>query len=200
MTRRLFRGWRVAAFVAMLPGIHGCTPSTVTVSWTEDVQLGSGQIVVVERKETSHTAGQWGQGTEYYTTSASLRARSGPTWLTSEWSAPVQPLVFERDETTKEFVIVGYPGECQFYDRLGAPASFYVEYRFRQGAWQLVPLSESSIGHAANLLLTVNSTRESGHISLEEKRRRDGVSGASWRARSINLNGSNPCRGGPLKK
>ena len=79
---------RVAGIAVTLASLYACTPSSVTVSWAEDVKLGNGQVVTVERKETSHTAGQWGQGTEYYLTAAGLRARNGATWLTTEWSAP----------------------------------------------------------------------------------------------------------------
>jgi len=200
MMRGIAATARVAGIAVTLVSLYACTPSSVTVNWTEDVRLGNGRVVTVERKETSHTAGQWWQGTDYYLTTARLRARNGATWLTTEWSAPVRPLFFDRDEATGDLVIVGMPDECQFFQGLGAPDSFYVEYRFRQGAWQRVPLSDFSVDHAANLLLTVHSTQETGHVSLEQKSERDSDTSVYWRALSVNLSGSNPCSGRPVKK
>jgi hypothetical protein len=91
------------------------------------------------------------------------------------------------------------PSECQFFKQLGAPESFYVEYRFREGVWQRIPLSDFSVGHVSNLLLTVRPTEETGHVSLEQKKARNGVPSVDSLARGIHLGGSNPCSGRPMK-
>jgi hypothetical protein len=170
-----------------------CTPAEVTSTWSEDVQLSNGRVVEVERKQTSDTVGQFGQGVQYMLASESVRPRERGTWLTAEWSDRVRPIILDLDEATREFVMVGVPDACGVYERLTARDSIYVEFRYRQGRWQRVPLSDFSIGHASNLLLTVRPAAETGHISLTEKRERDSDPGVEKRYRSVDAAARDPC-------
>lgn len=175
--------------------LGACTRKQPETAWTEDVQLSSGAIVQVLRHHTWTTTHPLGQGVQYLLDTASLRIKGKEvgTWATAQWTQPVYAMFLDRDERTGEFVLIG-TAACSTYVRMGIPSDpMYIEYRYRDGAWRRVPLSDFSIDRLANLLVPVKWENEAAHISLEEKRRRNTAPTVFGPYRMIDLSALNVC-------
>lgn len=159
--------------VAAIVQFSGCSFGTVQARWTEDVQLSSGRVVQIERDETYETTRPLGSGTDYLMIAARLRLLNEEPMQTGEWTQPLSALLFDQDARTGEYVIVGAAPTCAIYNQLGRPDPVYLEYRWRDGAWQSVALSDFSIDRVANLLVRIRPEAEKGHVTLDDKRRRD---------------------------
>ena len=82
------------------------------------------------------------------------------------------PVVFDRDDNTKEWFMVATFYSCQSWYDLGRPKLPYTEYRLKIGVWQKVELSTSVIGMKANMLTGIRSGGEPPLIDMTSKRQR----------------------------
>ena len=175
--------------------LGACTQKQPEAAWTEDVRLSNGEIVQAQRHHTWTTTHPLGQGVQYLLETASLRikGKKAETWATAQWTQPVDAMFLDRDERSGEFVLVG-TAACRTYVRMGIPSDpMYIEYRYRDSVWRRVALSDFSIGRLSNLLVPVKWAQESGHVSLEEKQRRNAAPTVFAPYRKIDLDALNVC-------
>ena len=163
-------------FLALL----GC--SVFANSWQEEVLLISGELIIVKRTAQGSPLGELGGPGGWEAKEMSLEIEK-PDRVNKppEWRFAFVPMLFDYDAKNEEWFVVATFYTCGPWYDLGRPDLPYVEYRARQGAWEIVPLSPELIGRKANLLTGVSSKGEPPLVTLEEKKKRDGRAGASYR-------------------
>ena len=134
------------------------------IEWKEEVQLQSGEIILVKRtaktKAFGEIGGPGGWENEGMTVEVvkPLNSENPP-----KWEFPFVPLVFDRDTNTKQWFMVATFYSCQSWVALGKPALPYTEYRVINGKWVQQALSKELIGRQANMLTSIRSSGEPDH-------------------------------------
>jgi hypothetical protein len=129
------------------------------ISWTEEVELSDGRVIVVARSAGLRADSTLGGGTEIAITSSDVRPLNPPD-LFPPWSAPVLVQVLDRSNETGEWVIIGHADGCENWDAIGRPPySTRVMYVARGGRWFMQPLTLEFIGREANMLVRVRQSQ-----------------------------------------
>ena len=154
-----FRG-ALVLLVALL--LAACGKSQF--GWTEEVQLASGDVIVVKRTVKSQSLGEIGGPGGWESEAMTLeviqpQAPDNP----AVWNFPFVPVVFDRDPETKEWFVVATFYTCERWHELGKPKLPYAEWRFRSGQWQRVELASEHVGRKANMLTAISSEGEPNH-------------------------------------
>lgn len=141
----------------------------------EEVQLSSGEVVVVDRKFKTEALGEVGGpgGWEAKFNSMLIikpvRAENPPIWQSE---IGLIPILFDQDPQTKEWFIVTTFYMCDAWEKIGRPKLPYAEFRLRNGQWQRVDLSPQHIGREANVLTDIMSKDELPSHTLSTKHAR----------------------------
>jgi len=144
-----------ALFCCLL--IIGCGKGTL--DWKEEVQLLSGEVIVVKRTAKTQSIGGIGGpgGWENEGMTAEIIQPVKPD-NPALWSGKFQPLVFDRDRDTQEWFVVATFATCSGWYELGRPKLPYTEFHYRNGRWIQQALSEKYIGRESNMLVTIRSS------------------------------------------
>ena len=141
-------------------------------TWSEEVELEGGAVVVVKRHVvydySNSFSGEFPLNVE--TTSELEVENSTPELDIPRWSAPMRALLLYRDEATAEWVIVAAIHTCDMWRQKGAPESQYLEFRAHQGIWREGVVSKSSIGRATNLFMGYVDGLARKRVTLQEKK------------------------------
>jgi hypothetical protein len=152
------------------------------IAWKEQVQLDSGEVVLFDRTAKAKSMGEWGGPGGWSASEMTLDIdKSVANLQIPQWRFPFVPILIDRDPATKEWFVVATFYDCQSWYGLGRPKLPYVEYQIRNGNWQVVPLEEKLIGHAANLLTGISSGGEPDLVSLSDKKEREKESAKKYR-------------------
>lgn len=166
---------RTSALIVLLLSVTACSK---TVEWSEEVQLSTGQTIVIER-ETRHRPG----GGEIFRSSGwrpelyiirfkhNYPPRHGlfeVEWRTTKWDAehamePEKPLMFDVEPGK------GTPFIITIHALRGACFE-YVRYAFRDGGWYENPLPAEFEPREANLYIAGAALDIPRQVSLKEKR------------------------------
>jgi len=166
--------------------LMACDSGPKLISWQEEVELKSGEIIRVNRTAKSKSFGEWGGPGGWENEGMTLqivthsKADNPPLW-----DAKFVPVVFDRDEKTKEWFIVATFYSCESWYALGRPKLPYTEYRVKNGAWQQVALSPSVIGLTSNMVTDISSGGEPPLIEIIAKRERMATAGSVKEFNSI---------------
>lgn len=143
----------------------GC--STRHYKWTDDVDLGDGRTIEIERevrfKFSLPGAGGTAVAEETY---AAIRF----TWQLRKlpvWQQPLRALELYQD-LNNEWVVVATTTSCDVWERRGKPKPSYWEFRLRDRKWTEVPLSTASIGRTSNLFFEYFDMKLR-HVTVEQK-------------------------------
>ena len=154
---------RWAFSVPTILAAAGCVKSNL--QWEEEVQLASGEVLVVQRvvkgiNPMGEVGGPGGWDSESMTVAvlSPPRADNPPVW-----EGPFVPLLFDRDAQTGQWFMVATFYSCESWYALGKPKLPYTEYRLKEGRWQQQSLTPSLIGRKANMLTNIHSTGEKNH-------------------------------------
>jgi hypothetical protein len=155
----------------MLP-LFSC--GTFGLSWKEEIQLLDGRIILVKRTAHGKPLGEIGGPGGWEPSEMTLEI-DDPAIADKppEWRFRYVPMLFDYDAINHEWFIVATFVTCTPWYDLGRPKLPYIEYRTRQGKWEVVPLDTALIGRKANLLTGVRSGGEPSLIRLEDKKDRD---------------------------
>lgn len=149
--------------------IVACTP-TEQGTWREEVALGEGRTITVQRTALWEEVQQWGQATQYATRSIELRLPRQSGQSPPPWRGKGEFLVLlDFDDARKEFVLVTLVGSCSEYIKAGRPRPPHIEYRLRAGEWVAVPLEQEWIGRDANMIVYPRVSREPGLVTVRDK-------------------------------
>lgn len=156
--------------VALL--LTGC--GKVDISWTEDVALQDGTLLVVKRGAQGKKLGEIGGSGGWETTQMTLEIES-PKVATNPpiWSERWVPMLLDYDAPAKEWFVVATFYTCTDWYDLGRPKLPYIAYRTNGGHWEQVPLNPELFGRKANLLTGPRSGGEPKRVTIEDKTLRD---------------------------
>ena len=165
-------------FTALI--LTACDSGPKQLVWQEEVQLKSGEIIKVNRTAKSKSFGEWGGPGGWENEGMTLQiATPNKADNPPIWDAKFVPVVFDRDEKTKEWFIVATFYSCESWYALGRPKLPYTEYRLKNGAWQQVALSPSVIGLISNMVTDISSGGEPPLIQIAAKRERMATAGSA---------------------
>ena len=139
--------------------------------WTEDVDLGDGRVIQVERSVAFNETNSWsGDAYNAVETEATIKF-TGELAKLPTWSQPLMALVMYQDKATNEWTVVATTTSSDVLQQRGNPCPGYWEFRLSANGWRDTPLSAASIGRAANLLHRYQSELKTKHITIEERKR-----------------------------
>ncbi|GAA5161598.1 hypothetical protein GCM10025770_11050 [Viridibacterium curvum] len=147
-------------------------------AWSEEVELASGELIVLKRTVSGVGLGELGGSGYVRTLKMTLlvkgsRTADPPQMFEAE---DVIPIIFDYDAASKEWVVVATMNDCNVWRKLGSPRLPYFEYRTSRGVWRYVELSDSMIGKSANVLTDIDLGGEKPYVEKSEKMHRNKVS------------------------
>jgi hypothetical protein len=161
---------RAARMLLPILLIAGCSPKVL--SWTEEVQLESKELLVVRRTISFKEYQPWsggGGGSDILDSTLEVvtpKRSDNP----ARWShPPLIPMVLDQDADSHEWIVVATFYMCTAWYDLGRPELPYAEFRYRGGQWMQEPLSERLIGREGNLLVPNQADVDRDH-TLASKR------------------------------
>lgn len=158
-----------AMVTAMTICSAGCSPSTKEVNWKEETRLANGSIIVVERTQTYRRVSEPGAGSGWLFDHAEITAQPPGQSASIRWEGAVQPLVLDQDGKGIIHLlcaVASYRGERTY----GVPeGTWYVAFRFENGAWSRILLDQFPRGLKPNLLASIhraflNEQKQSGTL------------------------------------
>lgn len=173
MKRKL---WLVGGFVAVA-GLW-LVFSDPRIYWREEVQLQSGEVIVIKR--TAQFSENWiaggGGGSFNRGMTIDFDSPNKPDNPTI-WNSLYDPLIIDKDPISKEWLIIATFTHCDGWYKIGRPKLPYTEYVFRNGKWEQHALNPQFIGRLVNLLLVdpaeIKAINSSGPIvKLTDKQKR----------------------------
>jgi hypothetical protein len=150
------RGSLAALVLALTTSLAGCgpdIPSEAEFRYDETVQLAAGDTVRIRRHVKFLQPGIGGGMKE-------LRAKAfkfSTLQILPEspevpvWSAPLVPIVLDRDPENGEWVLIASTDNCDVAWDNGNPVPMYWGFRLRAGEWFRAPIPEVFFNRTANL-------------------------------------------------
>jgi hypothetical protein len=127
------------------------------MTWTETVTLSSYEMVSIERhvrfKEYS-VLGLGGQGSGPVGEVDSIAMPGVADFV--PWTAPIRPLVLDRDQETKEWIVIAADlqgGPTSLWQDNGKPCPPRWAFRLRNGKWFIQPVPVRYLENGPNLLV-----------------------------------------------
>jgi hypothetical protein len=157
--------------------LAACQLGDKNIHFREEVQLASGETILVNRFIKSKSLGEIGGPGGWEPSYMSLEIATAnfqdfpPKW---ESENGLLPILFDRDPGSREWALLATFYTCQPWYDLGRPKLPYAEFRVRNGQWRRVDLSPQWIGRDANIFTGVSSGGEPNLLTLSEKKRRNG--------------------------
>jgi hypothetical protein len=159
---------RSLALLTVAFGNSAC--SNVDDSWTEQVQLDGGEMLLVKVHLDSNVLTPLGGASESFTIKAEYQIldQSPPIPL---WSDQRDPVLLMRDPATNEFVLVVTSMDHRVWEAHGGPRSPpYWMFRLRAGAWVEEPIKDFVFGRPTNLVQFPSLASEvKGVVTLQQK-------------------------------
>jgi hypothetical protein len=148
--------------------VGGCS-GVAERSWTEDVALDDGRVIVIDRYVKLKQSNALGGGAYSSTDLESKLTFRDEMSALPAWSVPLVPIVLFHDQPAGEWVIVATTGNCDTWYEHGKPLPPYWEYRLRNGKWLESKLSKASIGRKSNLFFDYESKVPAKRLTQEIK-------------------------------
>lgn len=170
----MYRNWvhkaRIGTtmFLALVM-MSGC--GAIELTWSEEVRLPTGSLILVERTASGEARGEIGTPTSWKPLEMTLyippdtpQGTKGPPL----WRSEFIPILLDYEKTTETWSVVATFAYCDTWDSMGRPDSPYIEFQSRAGgSWKKVALEERHIEQPTNLLVGVLMTvRDAGKPAL----------------------------------
>ena len=152
-----------------------------SMNWREEVQLQSGEVIVIQR--TAKFSENWiaGGGGGSFNRGMTIEFDS-PDKPDNPviWSGLYVPMILDRDPDTNEWMIIATFYHCDSWYDIGRPALPYTAYRYRGGKWLQQSMEPKWIGRTANVIAidladrqAINASKPIFTLANKEKRFRD---------------------------
>ena len=164
---------RYLGFISIVMAMVGC--GAIDLTWSEQVLLDSGEVIVAKRTATGKKLGEIGGPGGWEQTQMSLEIH-GPLASAVQpprWKTAFVPILLDYQAEKKIWSIIATFYTCEGWYQLGHPALPYVEYQSVNGGdWTVVPMEKRLVGKKSNLMIDVNGDGEPRFIYLKEKNKR----------------------------
>jgi hypothetical protein len=163
--RRRWIGWTVLALLA--PAIVWLVFfwGVVRQSWTEEVELAPGDVVVIERRmkfvKVSSELFRSGLQTRYN----SLRLPDGARFETED---RISLIWLGRGASPGTWRLIAVANYCEEFRKYGL--TDYVQLEYADGRWSHRALEPEYFGRAANVLVAYGMAREGALVTSDEKK------------------------------
>lgn len=151
------------------------------MEWREEVQLQSGEVIVIKR--TAKFSENWiaGGGGGSFNRGMTIEFDSpnkpdNPTM----WSGLYVPILLNRNPDTNEWIIVATFIHCDSWYDIGRPKIPYTQYQYRGGQWVQQAMDSKWIGREGNVTAmdlsdrkAINASKPIFTLADKEKRLRD---------------------------
>ena len=164
------RGIIATVLVLLMLMIAACGFLSESRSWTEDVQLDDGSMIVIKRYVRFETSNSWAGDVPVSSDRRATLRFTGDLSDLPTWDVPLIPMVLYQDASTKEWIIVARSNRCEVWIARGTPFPPYWEYHLTAGQWRQRALSDTSKGRPTNLLIDYLRENLPQHISVEHKK------------------------------
>jgi hypothetical protein len=159
---------RLALFVIIgltFPLLFGCAPGKESRKWSEEVDLGDGRLITIDRyvqfQASNSLAGDAYNATE---TRSTISFRSELSAL-PKWDVPLVPILLYQDASSGAWAIVATTSSCEVWSGRGSPQPPYWEFRLIEDRWQEAPISAKSFDQQSNLFFDYNGELPAKHIT-----------------------------------
>ena len=134
------------------------------LKWHEEVQLQTGEVIVIQRTAKFSGNGMAGGVSESLHSGMTIEFKS-PDKPDNPmiWRGLHAPMILDRDPHTHEWIIVATFHHCESWHDTGRPTPPYLAYRYREGQWLQQSIDPKWIGRDANVVAIGFS--DSRHIS-----------------------------------
>ena len=164
--RKRWIGWTVLALLAVVAVWLVFFWGVVRKSWTEEVELAPGDVIVVERSmkfvkvyfELSHSG--------LKTRSSSLRLPDGVRFETAD---SITVIWLGRGAAAGKWILIAVADYCEEFRKYGL--TDYVQLEYADGRWSHRPLEPEYFGRDANLLLAYGRASEGARVTPDETKR-----------------------------
>lgn len=149
-----------------------------SMEWREEVQLQSGEIIVIRR--TAKFSENWiaggGGGSFNKGMTIEFVTPNKPN-NPAIWSGLYVPILLDRDPNTNEWTIIATFFHCDSWYDIGRPKLPYTQYQYRGGQWMQQAMDAKWIGRNGNAIAPVLFDRKaidaSGPVfTLSDKEKR----------------------------
>lgn len=124
-----------------------------SMNWREEVQLQSGEIIVIKR--TAKFSENWiaggGGGSINRGMTVEFDSPDKP-YNPTIWSGPYVPIILDQDPDTGEWTIVATFYHCDSWYDIGRPKLPYTQYQYRGGQWVQQAMDAKWIGREGNAI------------------------------------------------
>ncbi len=125
------------------------------LKWREEVQLQTGEVIVIQRtakfSENPVTGGE-GEG-EAFNTGMTIEFKSpDKPDNPAMWSGVYAPMILDRDPDTHEWIIVAASYHCESGHDIGRTTLPYTAYRYHEDEWFQQSMDPKWIGRDANVV------------------------------------------------
>lgn len=143
-------------------------------TWTEEVYLENGDIIIAERAGHGKSLRQLGGPSSWFPREMSISIRPrGPTPIPPEWRGPFDPVLLDYQPASNAWSIVTTFRTCEAWYAEGRPIPPYIQYRSVGGApWQQVALESEFIGRETNMVTGPWSEDEGSTLTIAVKNSR----------------------------
>jgi len=170
---------RTTATCALLLLLSACGSKSklpAELSWSEEVRLTSGEIILVDRREHYHTTRELAGYGELRVDSSDIVIHPAgnnaplPTVTVAEF-----PIVADYDALLAQWYVITLVDICEDAKQLNLGTRPYLEYRLRDGVWSRAQIEAGRVGHPSNLLQTKSLVTKGngGVIRVDAKELRD---------------------------
>lgn len=180
---------KIALLLAIV-GLMSCKPRGPEVrTWQEEVKLGDGRIVMLERQEQYHFTQEFGGLGEMHTDASRLTMSLSKSEALPPLTTHEMPLIFDVEPNTGEFFVITIVDLCTRAQKVGLDwHKPYFEYRLVGSEWQRAPVSAGKIGWQANLLISREIAATGKVISLAKKTAKDRNPGIGLIYKNVSAN------------
>lgn len=170
-------GALISIAVLILSAAFLLTACSKTVKWKEDVQLSTGEVIVIERETRFKpgggeiaTSSGWKPEVSFIRFHYPPGSKEMVEWRTTKLSQTYRteehPLVLNVDGASRKPFIIALHTLTTATDR-------YVKFVLTDGAWTEVQLPDTFEPIPVNLLVGSRATKIERHVTLEQKRAED---------------------------
>ena len=145
----------------------------VNLTWSEQMTLSDGSLLVVRRGVVGNSFGRSRVQPEAWLPSSFSIDVSKSFSGVPIWRAQLRPIFLDLVAPNGNIVIIAEPKDCDEWSRIGKPNPPYLAYELQEHVWTQIEVPLQFLGRSANLLRTPRFTGEQSLIRSSDIEQRN---------------------------